>query len=64
MLSSGQKPEQEEVKRWEGTVIYFLAVRTTSPSRSFIVFSKIVLVFVFVFPLSLSHEKLEWGGGV
>ena len=69
MVSSGQEPEQEEVKRWEGTVIWFLAVKTTSRSLGFTDFSKIVFCFSFL-SLSFSWRArmaggwgVGWGGG-
>lgn len=48
MISRAQKPEQEEIKGWEGTVIRFLAVKTTSQRLTFTDFSKRTFDFWFL----------------
>ena len=50
VIARGEKPEQEEAKRWEGTVICFLAGETTNQSLTFIGFCQ------GVFGLWFSHE--------
>lgn len=35
VIAGGEKPEQEEANRWEGTVICFLAGETTNESLTF-----------------------------
>lgn len=62
MIASGQKPEQEEAKRWLGEIVFaFLAVITINQNLSFTDFSK--RVFAFGFFLCFSHEGAEWAGG-
>lgn len=50
VIARGEKPEQEEAKRWEGTVICFLAGETTNQSLTFIGFCQ------RVFGVWFSHE--------